>query len=79
MFSQLLHKGVLVFIDDILVYSLTLEDHVLLVCSVFHILEENQMKIRRSKCAFASNQLKYLRHVISEEGAQIDPANIDKV
>lgn len=30
MFSQLLHKGVLVFIDDILVYSLTLEDHVLL-------------------------------------------------
>lgn len=74
-----LRKGVLVFIDDILVYSITFEGHVLLLRSVLQILKENQMKVKRSKCVFACNQLRYLGHVISEEGVRTDPANIDKV
>lgn len=58
MFSPLQHKGVLVFIDDFLVYSRILEDHVLLLRAVFQILRENLMKVKPSKCVFARNQLK---------------------
>lgn len=58
--GALLHRGVLVFIDDILVYSQTLEDHVNMLQQVLHILSEHKLKVKRSKCAFDQRQLMYL-------------------
>lgn len=77
--APLLCHGILVFIDDILVHSITLEGHVLLLRKVFQLLTENQMKVKLSKCAFVRNQLAYLVHVVSAEGVRTDPTNIDKV
>lgn len=79
MLGSLLQKGVLVFIDDILVYSCTLEKHVRLLRTVFQILWDNAMRIKQSKCTFVHNKLRYLGHVISGDGVQTDPSNIDKV
>ena len=79
MLKPYLRKGVLVFIDDILMYSITLEEHIQLMRSVFQTLKENQMKVKRSKCVFACKQLRYLGHVISEDGVRTDPTNVDKV
>jgi hypothetical protein len=65
-FAELLRKGVLVFMDDILIYSTTLQDHAALLQKVFQILEQHQFLIKRSKCSFAKNTVEYLGHVISD-------------
>ena len=67
--APLLRRCVLVFIDDILVYSKTLEEHKEHVRAVFVLLEQHQLKVKRSKCTFAQQQLKYLGHVISAAGS----------
>jgi len=63
----------LVFLDDILVYSPTLEDHVLHLKQVLSKLREHQLFMKRSKCSFAQHQLEYLGHIISDKGVSTDP------
>lgn len=77
--APLLRKGVLVFIDDILIYSKTMEEHAELLRQVLHLLDQHQLKVKRSKCSFAQSQLVYLGHVISAQGVATDPKNIDAV
>lgn len=78
-FAPLLRKCVLVFIDDILIYSPTLEQHQLDVKAVFDLLTQHQLKVKRSKCAFAQPQLKYLGHIISASGVATDPKSLEAV
>ena len=77
--APLLRRCVLVFIDDILIYSRTLEEHQEHLRAVFQILAEHQFKVKRSKCTFSQPQLKYLGHVISAAGVSADPKNIEAV
>lgn len=77
--SPLLRKGVLVFIDDILVYRSNLEDHVSLLKQVFQLLQKHQLKVKHSKCTFAQPSLTYLGHVISGAGVSTDPKNVQAV
>src|SRR3954469_21974654 len=63
--APILRKGVLVFIDDILIYSNTLEKHARLLHQVLMLLQQHDLKVKRSKCTFARPQLVYLGHVIS--------------
>ena len=78
-FAALLRKGVLVFMDDILVYSATLEQHVALLQLVFQIMQQHQFFIKKSKCSFAANKVEYLGHVISGNGVATDPTKIQVV
>lgn len=77
--APLLRKCVVVFIDDILIYSKTSEDHVQHVQLVLQLLREHQFKVRLSKCAFAQLQLSYLGHVISGAGVSTDPSKVSIV
>lgn len=77
--APLLRKCAVVFIDDILIYSKTQEEHLQHVKMVFDLLREHQFKVRLSKCSFAQQQLKYLGHVISGEGVATDPSKIKDV
>jgi hypothetical protein len=77
--APLLRKGVLVFIDDILIYSTTLEEHAKLLQQVLALLQKHDLKVKRSKCSFAQPRLVYLGHVISAEGVSTDPKNIAAV
>ncbi|XP_073357959.1 uncharacterized protein [Aegilops tauschii subsp. strangulata] len=70
-------KYVLVFMDDILVFNGTLEEHIDHLQSVFDILKENQLFVKESKCAFAQQSLEYLGHIISDKGVSTDPAKIE--
>jgi hypothetical protein len=77
--APLLRKGVVVFIDDILVYSATWAEHLQLLEAVFHLLQQHNIKIKLSKCSFAQKQLKYLGHIISAAGVATDPKKITDV
>jgi hypothetical protein len=78
-FGPFMRKFVLVFMDYILIYSHTLEDQVQHLRQVFHVLKDNQLLVKFSKCAFAQPQIEYLGHIISRERVAIDPSKTEVV
>jgi hypothetical protein len=78
-FAAQIRKYVLVFVDDILVYSKTVEEHAQHLTVVFELLHCNKLYIKRSKCSFAQQSLEYLGHVISKDGVATDPSKITAV
>lgn len=67
----------MVFLDDILVYSPTLEEHIVHLRQVFTILRQHQLVMKISKCSFAQHQLEYLGHIISQDGVATDPTKTE--
>jgi hypothetical protein len=68
LFLDLLDVCVVVYLDDILVYSESLEDHTKHVTEVLKRIEENNLVLNSEKCVFNSKSVNYLGHVISDEG-----------
>ena len=62
--------------DDILVFSKTLEDHLKDLREVLTVLRENRFYVKESKCSFGQQTLEYLGHVISDKGVATDPSKI---
>lgn len=79
MLAEFLRKFVLVFMDDILIYSHTLEEHVHHVQLVLETLANHQFVVKASKCEFAKTQLEYLGHLILAEGVATEPSKIATV
>jgi hypothetical protein len=77
--APLLRKCVVVFIDDILIYSKSFDEHVQHVKMVFQLLQEHHFKVRLSKCTFAQQQLHYLGHFLSAKGVSTDPSKVADV
>ncbi|XP_039064690.1 uncharacterized protein LOC120209873 [Hibiscus syriacus] len=71
-----LRKFVLVFFDDILVYSPNLAAHEQHLRVVLNILLENKLHDTKSKCFFGQTQVEYLGHLISAQGVATNPAKI---
>lgn len=74
-----LRKCVLVFFDDILVYSATLEEHLVHLRQVLQLLTADKWSVKMSKCKFAQQQIVYLGHVISSACIATDPAKVEVV
>jgi hypothetical protein len=74
--KKFLDKFVLVFIDDILIYSKNREEHEEHIKLVVQVLREHQLYAKFSKCDFFQKQVHYLGHVISKEGVVVDPNKI---
>jgi hypothetical protein len=77
--APLLRKCVIVFFDDILVYSHTLDDHVAHLTAVLTILRQDHWHVKPSKCSFAKRQISYLGHIISELGVSTDMSKVEAV
>lgn len=73
--APFLRKFVLVFLDDILIYSASLEEHLEHIQLVLEKLKEHKLFMKMSKCSFAQTKLEYLGHIISDQGVATDPAN----
>lgn len=78
-FKDHLRSFVLVFFDDILVFSKNMEEHLLHLNTVFSILKQHNLSVKLSKCSFATKQVEYLGHVISGEGVATKPQNIEAI
>jgi hypothetical protein len=78
-FAPLLRQCVLVFVDDILIYSPSLSCHVKHLKAVFDILHQNRLFLKRSKCSFALQELEYLGHIIGREGVATDKTKVQAV
>ena len=78
-FSPYLDKFVIVFIDDILVYSGGPEEHAKHLRTVLQILRERQLYAKFSKCQFWLDKVAFLGHVISAEGVGVDPQKIEAI
>ncbi|XP_028122726.1 uncharacterized protein LOC114319865 [Camellia sinensis] len=66
-----------IFIDDILIYSRSEEDHEQHLRTVLQILRESQLYAKASKCEFWLKEVKFLGHVVSESGISVDPAKVE--
>ena len=71
-----LNKLVLVFVDDILVYSRMEEEHKEHLRIVMEVLKKHQLKAKFSKCHFWKREVRFLGHVVSENGIAVDPAKV---
>ncbi|XP_072093102.1 transposon Tf2-1 polyprotein isoform X3 [Arachis hypogaea] len=78
-FRPYLDKFVIVFIDDILVYSKTEEEHTDHLRTVLQILRDRKLYAKLSKCEFWKSEVKFLGHVVSKQGIAVDPAKVEAV
>lgn len=75
-FRDYLRKFVLVFFDDILVYSPSLEEHIRHLEKVLQLMRKNTLFSKLSKCSFGMSKVKYLSHYKSGSDVEIDPKKI---
>lgn len=78
-FRPYLRKFVLVFFDDILVYSHNMEEHERHLRRVFETLVQHNLFAKQSKCKFASKEIEYLRHIVSDQGVHDDPSKVESM
>ncbi|KAL0540972.1 hypothetical protein IC582_020998 [Cucumis melo] len=78
-FREFLDTFVIVFIDDILIYSKTEAEHEEHLRIVLQTLRDNKLYAKFSKCEFWLKQVSFLGHVVSKAGVSVDPAKIEAV
>jgi hypothetical protein len=78
-FREYLDKFIQVFIDDILIYSQTMEEHNEKLRLVLQCLREHKLYGKLSKCSFYQSRIHYLGHVISGEGIVVDPTKVEAI
>ncbi|KAI3472583.1 hypothetical protein Pfo_031315, partial [Paulownia fortunei] len=78
-FKQYLDKFVIVFIDNILIYSRDKEEHKKYLKIVLQVLKEKQLYAKFKKCEFWLQQVVFLCHVVSKDGISVDPSKVEVV
>ena len=75
-FRPYLDQFVVVFIDDILVYSRTEEDHANHLRIVLQTLRQEKLYAKLKKCDFWLKSIAFVGHIVSEEGISVDPEKV---
>ncbi|XP_022872717.1 uncharacterized protein LOC111391700 [Olea europaea var. sylvestris] len=78
-FQPYLDKFVVVYLDDIVIYSDNLEDHAKHLRTVFQALRENELYIKKEKCSFAKEEVHFLGHIIGHERLKMDEAKVKAI
>ena len=72
-------RDCLIYLDDIIIFSSTFEEHLERLQAVFSRLELHNLKLKATKCEFFKSRVVYLGHVVSEDGIQADSAKLEAV
>jgi len=78
-YKEYLDKFIIVFLDDILIYSRTLNEHRRHVRQALDLLRENQLYANEKKCAFFQESLTFLGHVVSAEGINMEKDKVKAI
>nr|GEV50974.1 putative reverse transcriptase domain-containing protein [Tanacetum cinerariifolium] len=78
-FHEYLDKFFIVFIDDILVFSKSKEEHEHHLCTVLQTLRQEKLYAKFSKCEFWLSSVAFLGHIVSAEGITMDPAKVEAI
>ncbi|XP_050507921.1 uncharacterized protein LOC126885399 [Diabrotica virgifera virgifera] len=73
----ILNERCLVYMDDIIVYSPTIHDHIFRLTEVFKRLRNANLKIQPDKCEFLRKEVAYLGHLITQDGVKPNPSKVD--
>jgi len=79
LFMDYLYDWMIVYIDDILIYSRTFEEHMEHLKIVFEILAKSNLMMKLKKCKFLERNIEFLGHIVGNDGIKVDPAKIEKV
>ncbi|KAH9273416.1 hypothetical protein BASA83_004077 [Batrachochytrium salamandrivorans] len=79
LFRDVIGKHVLVYLDDIVIYSDSMSDHIAQVQNVLRVLQDNGLYCKAEKCHFYKSEIKYLGYIISADGLRMDPSKISAV
>jgi len=71
--------GCIVYLDDLLIYSNTLQQHRRDVSNILEALRKSGMKVKPSKCEFHQNETEYLGFIIGQEGVKTDPVKTQAI
>eukprot|EP01018_Ginkgo_biloba_P015787 Gb_20038 [translate_table: standard] len=78
-FKDYLRKFLGVYLDDIIIYSKTMKEHIQHLELTLQRLANNRLYGKLSKCEFAKPSIEYLGHIISKDGIQMDPTKIQAI
>ena len=76
-FRLFLHHFVLVFFDNIIIYSKTWSSHIVHVDQVLHLLSKHKPFLKQSKCAFGTSEVEYMGHIVGKDGFRVDSKTIE--
>jgi len=79
LFYPFLDQFVVIYLDDIVVYSNSLEEHVEHLCKVFKVLRDNDLCVKREKCSFAQATVQFLGHTISHGEIRMDSDKVEAI
>ena len=68
-----------IYLDDLIIFSDTLEEHLERLNTVLNRLKECNLKLSPKKCKFLQRRVKYIGHIVSEKGVEVDPEKVEKV
>lgn len=72
-------KFVVVYFDDILIFSADLQSHLQHLAEVLHVLRRDKLFAARKKCLFGTSQVLFLGYIISDKGLQVDPSKVEAI
>ena len=78
-FKPYLDRFVIVFIDDILIYSKTKAEHERHLRLTLQTLQGNRLYAKFSKCEFWLKEVQFLGHIVSDKGILVDPVKVEAV
>ena len=80
LFRDLINQGkVVIYMDDIMVYTTTLKEHCTVVHEVLQILYNNKLYLKHEKCEFETLETEYLGLVVSQNAVEMDPAKVSAI
>ena len=79
LFKEYLDKFVVIYLDNIVVYSQTLEEHVKHLLIIFKVLRENTSFVKREKCYFAQTRILFLGHRIGDGSIRMNESKVQAI
>src|SRR5579859_7156097 len=77
--QELKDKYVLVYLDDVIIYSKTFHEHLIHLKEVFSQIRKAKLRLKAKKCHFAAIELPFLGHVVGKDGVKLDPEKVQKM